>query len=839
MVDFIPPQVPDLAPAPLSPTVPLNPPMVGQLNPFDHVDGQNRDQIMEAIRAWARTSLRDWTGAWHDYQSNWYGDIRDWLATWEQATIDYVVGEVTALTAFVNTSVADLTAYVDDILEQVIEDSIQLQDPVLAGIIADAESQARQRLDALYGGTIRLNSTNFPLLVMDGSADMGAVLTGISNALPDTCELEIDGHVLITSTWDLPTGKNITVRGGKITYGGTVYSIIRQTGLFETVLYPTALAKQLASIDGSNRTTHVITLPAAVTWKRGDVVRVFSDDVIPASHITSNTSQPRVGEFATVYGVAGNVVTLSGPLVETYATNIRVARLDKSTRTKFVDVQFDVTDERLAAQVGGVLFRFKSLYAPRIIRPQIARATGICAQFDTCVNALVEQIEAEYATNAPVAGGEGAALGYIVHDSGSMHTRVMGGTATGGRHFFTDGASLVEVATPDPTMYGATIGAEVHGAIGKWFKAAAFDTHHMTKNVRFVDVTVYAFDELPCFTLRGRDAIIINPVAYGGSALVQVVTQDTTLLGYQWSRGESYGHKVINPTTFGTKTVVDASIRRVADHPNLNVRSTVPNLTIQGGMFHGIQSISGALQNVYVQLFGEIYCNYAATAVGAALSLNNTRLTQRGTLHLNGDDVTAVTGSMRLISAVDTIGLAADAGSFISLEKVIISGSDVFSTAFGSTVVALTANSRRFRVSDFIDIDLALTPSTPVSKAGAALAGSDISHAWRSRDRSSGWIELVNGEIAALPLYKFGATDPVLYVSMSINDATARTLDILPAGQFIGQEMRLMSATAVAITVRHGVTGNTSIGADKSLSTVGAALRMTWTGTAWRSLTLV
>lgn len=85
-----PPITPDPDPAPLSPTIPLNPPMVGEASPFDHVDGQNRDLILESIRAWVRNQLRAWTTAWQAYLVYWLKLVEDWLNAWAQAADEYI-----------------------------------------------------------------------------------------------------------------------------------------------------------------------------------------------------------------------------------------------------------------------------------------------------------------------------------------------------------------------------------------------------------------------------------------------------------------------------------------------------------------------------------------------------------------------------------------------------------------------------------------------------------------------------------------------------------------------------------------------------------------------------
>lgn len=80
MVSFdYPPLTPDPDPAPLSPTIPLNPPMVGEASPFIHVDGENRDLILESIRAWIRHNLLTWTTAWQAYLVYWLALVSAWL----------------------------------------------------------------------------------------------------------------------------------------------------------------------------------------------------------------------------------------------------------------------------------------------------------------------------------------------------------------------------------------------------------------------------------------------------------------------------------------------------------------------------------------------------------------------------------------------------------------------------------------------------------------------------------------------------------------------------------------------------------------------------------------
>lgn len=132
MVDPIitPPHPPVEVPDSLPRSVALNPPMVGTASPFERVDGQNRDLILEAIRAWARGPLFEWADGWQKDLIKWLDDTENWLDSWN----------------------AEVVRYVQDVLNAVVTNSIDLQDPVLAVIAANPESAARVVLDGLYAG---------------------------------------------------------------------------------------------------------------------------------------------------------------------------------------------------------------------------------------------------------------------------------------------------------------------------------------------------------------------------------------------------------------------------------------------------------------------------------------------------------------------------------------------------------------------------------------------------------------------------------------------------------------------------------------------------------------
>lgn len=144
MVDFIPPLVPEQPPAPLATTVSLGPLMAGFGSPFDHVDGQNRDMILEAIRTWARNDLRDWTEKWQSHLTEEQTRTVQWLNSWAESTVTYVTNETA------------------EALAAVVGNSVSLQDPVMAALVGNAASAVTGVLTGTYLVYRLWNGTSYP-----------------------------------------------------------------------------------------------------------------------------------------------------------------------------------------------------------------------------------------------------------------------------------------------------------------------------------------------------------------------------------------------------------------------------------------------------------------------------------------------------------------------------------------------------------------------------------------------------------------------------------------------------------------------------------------------------
>lgn len=214
MAEFTyPPLTPDPDPSPLSPTIPLNPPMVGEVTPFDHVDGQNRDLILEAIRAWIRGPLRSWTTAWQTYLVYWLALVAGWLNTFVTEADDYITEHAIAGYSW-RTTVTPIAA--SGTTTVVLAVDTNLRPLVLGDLVSDQEPNTRYGIiTALVDAT---HATVTPLGVLQGNTGYGwwVTATAISASGPTDVVLPVETD-RVPQVNDLVSDESSALRYGQIT----------------------------------------------------------------------------------------------------------------------------------------------------------------------------------------------------------------------------------------------------------------------------------------------------------------------------------------------------------------------------------------------------------------------------------------------------------------------------------------------------------------------------------------------------------------------------------------------------------------------------------------------
>lgn len=124
------------------------------ITPFTYSDAMTHLELLEKLRVYAGVTLpAEINKVLDEYSVELTGEVQDAIDLMIGTLNDKIIEINDALAdqqADYTQKIADLTVYVDNAVQQIINSSIEVQDPVVAGIVSDIGSQTRQALDVLY-----------------------------------------------------------------------------------------------------------------------------------------------------------------------------------------------------------------------------------------------------------------------------------------------------------------------------------------------------------------------------------------------------------------------------------------------------------------------------------------------------------------------------------------------------------------------------------------------------------------------------------------------------------------------------------------------------------------
>lgn len=757
------------------------------ITPFTYYDGLTFLEILSELRSWLSKTLIPGLDGIIDIVD---GMIQGALENVE-LDLEVMRQEVNDALASIDVTDAELRAYVDDVLQQVINNSIELQDAVAAGLVSDEDSDTRAALDEQYArkGVFVVNV-----------ADLGAPLDGIGDDTP-AIQNAIDewsgalgalklvappGSTLRSSGWTV-VGKDVLFdfRNSHVvkTSGEP---ILRATGEWDT---PVGVAGVESSATGSS-----LSVADASGFKPGDLVKVYSDNLIwdARQRESMGTELARQGEFATVRSVSGLTVNVTPRLVDTYDTGIRVAKMEE----RHVDFRFG-TASFDASTGGGAgraflrhMFVFDSVWSPRIDGHVLSQPGGT-VRFTSCFAPRAD-IEVD---NAPQADG------YGVNDSGSTfgdYHIVM----RSGRHAFTDNhAPRTNAGNTDPGSHGRSMFATVRGK-SMGLMQAHWDTHHGGYGHKFISVTAVGSPTsgVPGFSLRGQRHELINCTAANMPVGFRFHTEEDEA----WATCQRH-----IMTGCVTRDVSQAIlINLLKDRSS----ATVPTVTIDGGLFETTGSTSIYTKQANVVLNNPVFQIGAWTSGFPAPFILG---------------ASWVTGSMRILNAVGDL----------SASEMVNAANSTRPSRFDCDVYYLSGNTtgdglRGFIRSNNAVVSLRLRTARPFPIP--AIVGTTAS-AWDATatvtSAEGGGIESTSAMSSRL--LTSGATvsiarsaDPAVVVSIFAADAV--TVAGVARGSFAGQLLILSNTQGGPGTITIPANGdNLAIGSDEAIA-AGETLQLLW-----------
>lgn len=442
------------------------------------------------------------------------------------------IGRRAVLGGGIGVAASGLLAFADPVAQASYEPS-----EVAGSIASAAVDEATADLMSVVAMPSRFAGID-PSAVSDSSAGLQAAI----NATPEGGTLVIPaGRYLVGTSIYPKLGKSIRIQAyGAVLIQNSSSPVLSLTGAYDQTFNVTAMSTSTPV--GVSVPITKLSLSASSGWAPGDVVKICSDDVIDGARPGSDGLESRRGEFFVVRSVNGMTVYANGPLRESYATNVRVARISRQT-FRLEGGEFQAAPTRVG-QKNGAIILLSQLFAPTITRVFVSRASGPAFQMISCFGYSVIDCEVGRAIDDSSAG----IFGYGVLDNSSSYGQVRGGLYRHVRHAFTDDTDRV-AANSKLAGYGRTFAATIVGVQAVMTTNSSFDTHHSSEGTHFIGCTATSGGNQgqgqAGFQLRGRRHRITDCGAFGTDTGLQVINEA--------AGGESREHVVSGLTVHDTR----------------------------------------------------------------------------------------------------------------------------------------------------------------------------------------------------------------------------------------------------------------------------------------------
>lgn len=283
--------------------------------------------------------------------------------------------------------------------------------------------------------------------------------------------------------------------------------------------------------DNITNTVATITGEVPSTWRRGDLIRVVADDVIPGSKDegSTNTSQGRVGQTLTFISSSGNEVTLAGKLDDPYTTNIKIARLDTSVKFSWYGGTIEISDDTFQNSSTSYLIEITYVSDVVIKDVSIPRITRGAISLRECRNWLVDNVDFGYGINDLSL----PAFGYGLANFASYYGTLSNCTFRDLRHGYTNGHNGTAAGRTIMEYHGRPHDNIIVNCSSDSTSATAFDSHTSGLREKFIGCYV---KNSSGFGLRGRNHEVLDCTVVGGYNAVSVFDEGTG--------GQSYGHYI-------------------------------------------------------------------------------------------------------------------------------------------------------------------------------------------------------------------------------------------------------------------------------------------------------
>lgn len=630
-------------------------------------------------------------------------------------------------------------------------------------------------------------------VVGDGSADDTASMQNLIDSVPDGSTIVAPpGAVYRSAGWtvaqkslnlDLSNAHLVRIASQPIlTAVGAWTPPVSVSNVVTTSLYSTVTP---SSVEG---------------FAVGDMIKVFSHNVIPDARDGGEGLVGRQGEMAVITAISGGDLTVVPPMIDTYNLAVRVSKLqDYSVNFKFATADFEPgAGSGGSAFSGRVMFRMRSLPFPKF-EGRVLSAPGPALYLESTYGAIVDIA----ASNLPQADG------YVVGSYSSVSSDLTI-NANRCRHAYTDGVYPIAIgASNDPGDYGRAMYDRITGASFATTEAS-WDTHHGGYGHKFYNITATgaAASGAPAFSLRGQAHSLIGCLAAGTQVGYRFHDEGTGT----WATSER--HYLSGCSSRDTRQAIIVSLSQMMD-----VRRGF-TVTIDGGDFEATGSNPLNIINGRVALNGTQfrYTGQATPATSNLINVGNGEL--RGSCRVLARSVTSGT-----FAGIVNFGTLSEGFQTIDLDLDMVLSEWALSNTTAMIRWATARGEVRGKVNDVTTMlpQAQNTQRAPLQVAKLrALRGNES-------NSSSAFVAITVAEGTNLAHF---SSDPV--IMMRVRATAARTAGVVYAGAFAGQQMNIYCHTASpsTVTIPHGTSFGTDLGGANVTLSPGQSLRLMWDGTS-------
>ncbi|MGM7720480.1 hypothetical protein [Metabacillus sp. Hm71] len=334
-------------------------------------------------------------------------------------------------------------------------------------MLSDHDSNLTRNTNNVNSREINVKYPPSPLLGLIGNYDSGdtAKLQAIVNYANsgDTLLFPRDNYLLSKVSW---TDKTLYIKGDGVKFkqNANDYIFVAKGG-WEFI-------QAVTSVSGST-----ITLSATQTLKAGDIVKLVSDDQLYGCDVGE-----KQGEFLTVKSQSGTTVEVTGTIRNTYATNVRLAKLKNVSFGIMGDMVFTSDTIRAEAETwNGSYLNVNSCRDVKIKGISCELGYSSFITIESCFNYDISGIKAQNLVNDPTK----LRWGYGINDKASDGGKVRNSTFINCRHGYTTNGDTVAANSSSIEKYGEPSNIVIDNCRSYGSSNAGFDTHPEGYNIIF------------------------------------------------------------------------------------------------------------------------------------------------------------------------------------------------------------------------------------------------------------------------------------------------------------------------------------------------------------------